>query len=160
MKKITIGNHLTLYLLTLCVLLAGVLWIQNQNIGKIQQDSSPKIQSELKPPARGSVSAPNIATFSEIVERPLFIIGRQPPPKPTPAPTAPVRVAPLSAALEGVIITPSEEIAVIFDFRKKEILNLSKGMVYQGWELTDISGTTITFTRGQQSQQLTLEEPQ
>lgn len=158
MKKIIIGNHLTPYLLVACGLLSATLVIQSHNIMQAQEKNSPKAQTELDPLTRQNFTAPGVATFSEIIQRPLFISGREPPPKPKPIPRAPVKLTPLRLLLEGIVISPAEKAAVIFDLSSNDILHLTIGMQHQGWELTSISDTSATFKRGDQSQQLELKE--
>lgn len=156
MKKITIGNHLTPYLLASCVVLGGILTLQSHNVVQTQESSSPKGQTEADPLKRKNFTAPSVATFSEIVERPLFIAGRVLPTKPKPK--AVIKLTPLHLILEGVVISPKEKVAVMVDTNNREVLHFTVGMEHRGWELTRISDTAVTFKRGEQSQELTLEE--
>ena len=158
MKKITIGNHLTPYLLAVCAVLGGILTLQSHNVVQTQESSSPTGQTEVDPLMRKKFTAPSVATFSEIVERPLFIAGRTPPAIPEPKPKAAVRLTPLQLILEGVVISPKEKVAVMVDTSNREVLHLTIGMKHRDWELTTISDTAVTFKRGNQSQELTLEE--
>lgn len=158
MKKLTPGNLLTLYLLAICALLAGVLSIQSRNIVQTQESSVPRAQTEINPLARKNFTAPGVAAFGEIAERPLFIAGRAPPPKPEPKPRAVVKLTPLQLLLEGVVISPREKVAIMLDTRYSEVLHLTIGMKHQGWELISMTDTSVTFKRGEQIQEVKLEK--
>lgn len=156
-KLISVGNHLTPYLLVACVLLAGILSVESHNMIQMQNSSSPGALSMVDKATRDSFIPPGIATFSEITERPLFMEGREPPPEPKAEPVAATRPVPLRLLLEGVAITPVAEIAVVRDLSSNKILQLAKGMKHQGWELTSITATSVTFERGDQSQVIILK---
>ncbi len=156
-KLISVGNHLTPYLLVACVLLAGILSVESRNMIQMQNSSPHEALSMVDKAARDSFIPPGIATFSEITERPLFMEGREPPPEPKAEPVAATRPVPLRLLLEGVAITPAAEIAVVRDLSSNKILQLAKGMKHQGWELTSITATSVTFERGDQSQVIILK---
>ena len=157
MKKISIGNHLTPYLLVACVLLAGILTLENHNMVQTQNNTSPKARPAVDRISRDNFTAPGIATLSEITERPLFREGREPPPEPKKAPVAAAKLSPLRLQLEGVAITPAASIAVVRDLSSNKMLRLAKGMKHQGWEVASVTATDVTFKRGEQSQALTLK---
>lgn len=156
MKKIAIGNHLTPYLLAVCVLLTGILVLETRNMVQLQSDTSPEARPAAGPIARQNFTAPGIAAFNEITERPLFMEGREPPPEPKVAAAAAVKLTPLRLHLEGVAITPEASIAVVRDLSSNKILRLGKGMKHQGWEVAAVTATGATFKQGEQSQELTL----
>jgi len=156
MKKMSIGNHLTPYLLLACVLLGVILAIENHNMIQINNNSVPEAQTIVDTIDLDSFIPPGIMTFSEIMERPLFVAGREPPPEPKAAPVAEARLAPLRLLLEGVAITPSAEIAVVRDPSSNRIKQLEKGMKHQGWELTAITSTGATFRNGEHTHELKL----
>jgi hypothetical protein len=158
MKKITFGNRMTPYLLAACVLLAGMLALQSHNMIQSHSNSTPDAQPEIKPLTRENFTAAEIAAFSEITERPLFIAGREPPPEPVAAPSAAAKVSPLRMRLEGVALTPEAKIAVLRDLRSNKVLHLATGMKHQGWELTAVTDTVATFKRGEESEELRLKE--
>ncbi len=157
MKKFSIGNYLTPYLLAACVLLTGVLTMQIHNIVQAKNDISPEARPAIEQVTRESFAAPGIAAFSEIMERPLFIAGREPPPEPVAVQGVSGRLSPLLLRLEGVAITPAARIAVVRDLSSKKMLQLATGMKHQGWELTAISDNAATFRRGDESHELTLK---
>ena len=157
MKKFSIGNHQTPYLLAACVLLTAVLTMQIHNMVQAKNDSSPGARPAIEQLTRESFAAPGIAAFSEIMERPLFIAGREPPPKPVAVQGVSARLSPLLLHLEGVAITPAARIAVVRDLTSNKMLQLAIGMKHQGWELTAISDNVATFRRGDKSHELTLK---
>ena len=158
MKKIAIGNHLTPYLLTACALLAVVVALQSHNMIQARKKPSLVVQPATDQVARRNFTVPQIAAFSEIVERPLFIAGREPPAEPIAAPSKPARPTPLRLLLEGIVITPAARIAVMRDLSNNKMLHLATGMKHQDWELTAVTDTVATFSRGEQSQELRLKK--
>jgi general secretion pathway protein N len=160
MKKSAIGNHLTPYLLVVCVLLAGILALESRNLVQSQDGASPGTRPAVNHVARANYAVPVIAVFSEITERPLFREGRQPPPEPQKPAVAKAKLTPLRLHLEGVAITPEASIALVRDLSNNKILRLSKGMQHQGWEVTAITTDGATFQRGEQSEELALKTEQ
>lgn len=163
MKKFIIGNHLTVYLLAACAVLAGIFALENRQIIQTQAESSPTAQTEFEPPERQNFSAPNFASFKEITERPLFLESRRPPPpivkpKPKPKPKPVVRLTPLNLVLEGIVISSAERIGVFTESRSREVHHLSVGDKHLDWELVTVTDSTAIFERGKQRQELTLKE--
>ena len=79
MKKFIIGNHLTLYLLLACALLAGILAIESHNLLRPEAGNSGNTANAVTPASQARFNPPAMATFSEITERPLFNQSRKPP---------------------------------------------------------------------------------
>ena len=157
MKMFSIGNHLTPYLLGISVALTGVLALESRGLVQTQADGTVRKQADTSRIARVNYSAPAIATFSEINERPLFRQDRQPAPPPKQSPVA-ARTSPLRLQLEGVALSPDAKIAVLRDVSTNQMLHLATGMKHQGWELTSITDSVATFKRGEQSQELKLKQ--
>lgn len=156
MKKFTLGNHLTFYLLLACALLAGILAIESHNLLQPKAGNTGNTANAVTPPNQARFNPPALATFSEITERPLFSESRKPAPKPQTvdkaAPTTPLRLQ-----LEGIAITPESRLAMVRDLIKNRVLNLALGEQHEGWELISISENVATFKRGEQIQELLLE---
>jgi len=152
----SIGNHLTPYLLAASTLLLGVLALESRNMVQPQIKNSPAARPEVNTYKRTNFSAPGIAAFSEITERPLFREGREPPSEPIAA-TVTARQSPLRLQLEGVALTPTEKIAVLRDLSTNKMMHLAIGTKHQDWELTSVTDTVATFKRGAQSLELTLK---
>lgn len=157
MKKISIGNRLTPYLLVICVLFGGILALQSHNMIQAQYNTSPEVRPAVDLVGRENFTAPGIAAFSEIMERPLFMAGREPPPESIAAPLAAAKLKPLRLQLEGVAITPEAKIAVVRDLSSNKMLHLSTGKKHKGWELISVTDTVATFKLGEQSHELTLK---
>jgi len=156
MNKFSIGNHLTPYLLVACTLTAGTLALESNNLVQTQGNTSRTTQPDAKRTERANFTAPGIAAFSEITERPLFNEGREPPAEPVTT-VAAAKTSLLRLQLEGVAITPGSEIAVLRDLTSNKMLHLATGGTHQGWELTSITDSVVTFKRGGETQELTLK---
>lgn len=157
MKKFSIGNHLTPYLLVACALLAGILALESRNLAQTQGNASRTTQPDINRTERTNFTAPKIAAYSEITERPLFREGREPPTEPVKTMAA-VKASQLRLQLEGVVITPGARIALLRDTASNKMLHLVTGDSHQGWELTSISDTVATFKRGEQTKELLLNK--
>jgi len=157
MKKFSIGNHLTPYLLVASTLLAGTLALESLDMVQTQGGASPEKRPADSRIERANFTAPKIAAFSEITERPLFSAGREPPTEPVQT-MATAKVLQLRLQLEGVVITPAAKIAVLRDTTSNKMLHLATGDSHQGWELTSITNTVATFKRGEQTQELPLNK--
>ena len=158
MKKFIIGNHLTLYLLLACALLAGILAIESHNLLRPEAGNSGNTANAVTPASQARFNPPAMATFSEITERPLFNQSRKPPvpeQKTTVVKAAPK--SPLRLQLEGVAITSESRLAVVRDRNTNTVLHLAPGEKHEGWELISVSDKIATFKRGEQTQQLELE---
>lgn len=159
MKMRRPGNGLTYYLLATCTLLIIVLALEGRNMARSYKEASSTATPApaASAPTEKALAAPRLAAFNEITERPLFTPDRKPPPEPTaqqrpPAPPP----QPLRLRLEGIAITPQASIAVVRDLTNNEILRLGVGMQHQGWELSDIGTSGVTFRLGEQDQEITL----
>ena len=122
-----------------------------------QANNSSAARAEVNTFERTNFSAPGIAAFSEVTERPLFREGREPPSEPIAA-TVTAKQSPLRLQLEGVALTPSAKIAVLRDISTNKMLHLAVGKKHQDWELTSVTNTVATFKRGEQSLELTLNK--
>jgi hypothetical protein len=163
MNRAALGNRLTPFLLTTCVLFGAIMAFEWYALSR---EDGTAVGSKAQPAAAAGVQltrstyvAPDFEAFSEIIERPLFTEGRTPPPQPTPEQTtvSPVKQTPLSLRLEGIALTPVARIAVVRDITSNKLLRLAEGAEHQGWEVESIHATGVTFKRGEQTQELMLE---
>ncbi len=100
---------------------------------------------------------PEIALFTEIIDRPLFVAGRLPPEEPTDI-TKMVKVkAKLELDLEGVAITPDKKVAILRDTKTKQLFILTAGAVHQGWTVGEIRTDEVVMERGDEVHSLFLE---
>jgi hypothetical protein len=163
MKNGRFLNHLSVALLLGCGLLGAVLFLQLRD-GRTTRTGGAATPSRPVAPApelaQERFLAPEKGAFAEILERPLFTAGREPPPAPV-APVAPPPPSePLPLQLEGVAITPDTRVAIFRDLRSNEALNLAEGTEHQGWRIERVDARSATLKRGEQSQKLTLEAGQ
>ena len=94
-------------------------------------------------------------TFSEIIERPLFMDTRRPYVAPVstdankhkrPRKTEPDILTLFS--LSAIVITNEKRIALVEDNRTGKLQQLHQGEMYGGWTLTDIGTNSITMQQG------------
>jgi hypothetical protein len=155
-----IGNRLISYLLITCLLLAVGLLLQFWNAADTTIPVSAESQRAAKQEIRHTVTtfnAPPIKSFDEILERPLFTPGREPPPEAVIEAAETTPVAPLRLQLEGVAITDDARIAVVRDLGTREILRLAEGNVHQGWVLEKVHTTGVRFRHGENTDELSLD---
>ncbi len=103
MKRISLGNRLTPYLLLTCLVLAAIVaveWRIGARTGIEGPAEAPPAAAAEAPPARTAFVAPGIEAFGEILERPLFTAGREPPEEPAVA-------APTTAAIPTAADPPA-----------------------------------------------------
>jgi hypothetical protein len=99
-------------------------------------------------------SAP-LASFDEVVQRPLFIEGRRPPPeveappedeKPKLPPQVKTRPR---LSLTAILIVDNQKQAVFRTVEKKQALqNVAVGEEIDGWVVSDIQSTQVKLTQG------------
>jgi hypothetical protein len=93
-------------------------------------------------------SPPALATFDEILTRPLFAPERrraEAPEPPAPSASPPVQ---LRVRLEGVARVGDSSVAVLRDLSTNEGLRLSKGMQYKGWTVEAVEPQRALLKRG------------
>lgn len=160
MKGITPGLRLSLFLLLTCGVLGAMLaleWRTTLRSGTQAVAEPPPAASGNPLPDRMTYTAPAIASFDEILERPLFTEGREPPPEPEPA-AVPVAIAtPLRLQLEGVAISTGARVAVVRDLSNNELIRIAEGDKHQGWTVESVQPTGATFSRGKETRELSME---
>lgn len=96
-----------------------------------------------------------LARFDEIVQRPLFIEGRRPPPEvdasaeeEKPKPPPPVKTRP-AMILTAVLMVDNQKKAVFRTIDKKQpFQNLTLGEEINGWVVADIQSSQVKLTQG------------
>ncbi len=162
MKQVLPGNRLTRILLAASVVLAVILafeWYLMQRTTTDIWQTPPPGASASNTLATAVYSAPGIEVFDEILDRPMFIEGREPPQETdnAQAPTTAAKPAHFNLLLEGVAITPETRVAVVREISTKKLLRLAEGTEHQGWKLEHVSTAGVTFTQDQEVRELTLE---
>jgi hypothetical protein len=152
------GYGLSLVLAGLCALLAlavaGEWWYggraAEKRLARVDEASSQVTKTEAIPDEEFVL--PGIGQYSELVERPLFVEGRQPP-EPSDEPTGeaaqPQAQAsrPLSVTLSGVVITAQTRMALLRDNVTGEKARLKVGEELSGWRVQDIEPDRVVLAR-------------
>lgn len=116
------------------------------------QDTQPVIETLRHNANRAALPA---ETFSEIIERPLFMDNRRPYAAPgstgaekhkRPHRTGPDILTLIS--LSAIVITNEKRIALIEDNRTGKLQQLHQGEMYGGWTLTDVGTNSIAMQKG------------
>jgi hypothetical protein len=163
MRLMPPGWRLTAALALGCAVLGGLLVVQWRDrtpvdaVGTAGAAPS-RDRAEAPPTLPAGYSPPALATFDEILERPLFAPDRRPPEVPEPAAPPSPPPKPLRARLEGVALVGDARVAVIRDLSTNEGLRLSEGMEFQGWTVDAVEPDRALLKRGdRQVQELKLE---
>lgn len=164
MKSIIPGNRLTALLLLACALLAAIVALewhgfsQPTGVGTRSGEVAPQTGGGTAL-ARTEFTAPDIKTFDEILERPLFREGRTPPPPPVVKATVVKNIVQKPRlTLEGVAISPEVRVAVVRDLGSNSLLQLREGMEHQGWRVEQVTRAGATLKNGEQTHELILAE--
>lgn len=152
-------SRITLLLLIACLALSIVvagIWSARVPIQHAAADHADRSLSGDENVPGISYSAPPITAFADILERPLFTAGREPP---TPAQPQAVTAtpAPLRLQVEGVAITPETRIAVVRDLGNGDLLRLPEGGTFQGWILENVNPAGVRFKRNGETQEFVLD---
>jgi len=155
-------NRLTLVLLAACVGLGTLIERELRAAAAAAPGQPPPV--EAPPPAQSEGSVPlepppvaALQSYQEILDRPLFVSGRQPPPEPQQA-VARQTVRPLRYALEGIAISRHARVAVLRDMTGRQIVSVAQGDELEGWEVKEVRPDRVVLTSGEQTQELALPE--
>lgn len=159
MKHISPGIRLTLFLLLFCTLLGGLLVHQWRTALQLTTGASTQATEDAgsSQPDMVTYTAPSIAAFGEILERPLFTPGREPPPEPEQTPAPQVPTTPLRLQLEGVAINAAARVAVVRDLSNNKLIRIAEGDKHQGWLIERVHPAGATFRRGDETRELALK---
>ncbi|WP_373636828.1 hypothetical protein [Yoonia sp. BS5-3] len=132
----------------LCIALAGVIWLPlnsetRAETGSVQQSDA----ASTEDPSLGVLQ--NGA--QSLVERPLFHVTRRPPVVAETVQSAPEQV---SLVLTGVLKNDDVYIALLSLSNSNEVLRQRVGDRFSGWEIVDITPTTVTVINPDGEQQL------
>ncbi len=104
-----------------------------------------------------------LETFSEIIERPLFMENRRPfvPPVSTGSKESkrPRQAEPdisTQISLSAIVIADEKGIALIENKRDRKLQKLQLGETYNGWTLSDIQANHIAMQKGPETRQIKL----
>lgn len=113
---------------------------------------------QLPPPPVAAL--PPVTELSETVRRPLFDPDRRPPP----APAAPAQASappapppPLKVNLIGVIMGPSERLALVASPSERQARALREGDAIDGWRVEAITARSVLFTHRDSRREIALD---
>jgi hypothetical protein len=99
-------------------------------------------------------------TFSETLERPLFMPNRQVPEVAAAEPAAPVRETPTPQAnryaLSAIIIVDDERVALLTDTATGGASRVKEGESISGWQVEEIRAQSAVLTKGDTREELPL----
>jgi hypothetical protein len=124
---------------------------------EIADAGAPGIRPDPFVPPDASYSFPPLATFDEILDRPLFAPDRRRTEPPEPAVVSAPPPVPLQVRLEGVARVGSASIAVLRDLTTNEGVRLSEGMKFKDWTVDTVEPERATLKRDSETQELKLE---
>lgn len=163
MTRISFGNRLTPVLLAACVVLGLVVALEWYALSRQEgiagrNNARPVTGTDVRL-TRSAYVAPDLETFGEILERPLFTQDRAPPPQPTTEQASALSGKQIRSALrlEGVALTPAARIAVVRDISSNKLFRLAEGEKHKDWVVESVHAGGATFKRGEQTQELILE---
>ncbi len=127
------------------------------------------VKADLDPATVGKTTPVNIrvagfnlpprTNFSDIVVRPLFNETRRPPApvvKEAPAP-APKQQTPITFEITGILISPTERIAIVRDNRAS-VVRAHEGQEINGWIVEAIKVDRVVFRQGDRQEELKLRD--
>lgn len=112
--------------------------------------------AELPDFGDAALTAPPLAQFADMLERPLFYPDRRMP-KPEVQESPPPPPAPLRLQLEGIAIASGSRVAVLRNLNTQGLLQLTEGDRHDGWTLDTLDSNSARFTRGAETNELLLD---
>ena len=114
------------------------------------------VAAELPDFGNASLTAPPLANFADMLERPLFYPDRRMPEAEVQQAAAPPPM-PLRLQLEGIAIAGGSRVAVLRNLNTQGLLQLTEGDSHEGWTLDTLDVNSATFSRGTQTNELLLD---
>lgn len=166
--KYPLRKLLRIVLSCLCIILIIILWLELKP-SKLMEEQPEKIDvdyhSNHRKIDKQEFIFPEITTFDEIIQRPLFDETRLPF-----LATEPVETVPKSRrrakqtsqsqkkiSLSAVVITPEKQIAILESGRGKDLQRLALGEMIDGWTLKNVATHSIRLTKGAETKDIELE---
>lgn len=138
----------------------GLAWVIYQQLEASAPPNRPAVETaavlgvpELPPLPEFSMAP--LITFSAVLDRPVFSRSRRPPAEEVAA-ISPKISNVLDLTLKGVIYSEGERIALFAPKGSKDVLRLTEGSSYQGWELFVVEPSRVRFRRGDREEALAL----
>jgi hypothetical protein len=147
-----------LILSLICLGLAMVVYRQIEGLGILPEPLAYPIavmtKSESLPP-EVSLSFPSRATFSEVVARPIFSPTRRPAVAAAEAEAGTVSEV-LNVDLVGVVIWPSQRLALVRTKESDSVQQVPEGGAVSGWTIVTIEPGRVVLRQGDSEQELRL----
>ena len=138
----------------------GLAWVIYQQLEASAPPNRPAVETadvlgvpDLPPLSEFSMAP--LITFSAVLDRPVFSRSRRAPVEEM-AVDSPIVSNVLELTLKGVIYSEGERIALFAPKESKEVLRLTEGGSYQGWELFVVEPSRVRFRRGEREETLAL----
>jgi len=143
-------------LVMLCVVLAGVVTTEWLNWQDRKILPAPPPANAPAPSATVNFTMPTLATYSEVLLRPLFSPNRRP------SEEEPVVMVPMSMTLVAILISPRGPHALVRRGTPPQIDRVVEGQTIDGWTAEAIKFDRVILRRGAEVQELvpvTAEQP-
>lgn len=156
--KLSPELRLSLILAAVCAALALLVLGESLGVDRMQRISPVSAEpgkGGVDKPAVGPFEFPDINEFEDLVERPLFVEGRKPPPEVVEEPPPVVSRTPLDLKLMGLIFSPSGKTALLVD-PKGKYKRVKQGAVVGGWTLKELKKDSVVMQQDSESKELPL----
>lgn len=146
----------------LTLILAAVVWRQWFEVDNIQVGSSHTAKA-TQDDQQTQVGAEefklaDLASFDEIVKRPLFFASRRPPEAPPPPEPETAPIAAPDIVLTGTVITPDERLALMTVADVPRPIRAVEGQEIGGWRIDQVLANRVVLRLGEQSQEVFLKK--
>ena len=138
----------------------GLAWVIYQQLEASAPPNRPAVETadvlgvpDLPPLSEFSMAP--LITFSAVLDRPVFSRSRRPPAVDVAVVSSKVSNV-LDLTLKGIIYSEGERIALFAPKDSKDVLRLTEGSSYQGWELFVVEPSRVRFRRGDREEALAL----
>jgi len=139
-----------LVLSLICMGLAGAVYRQAEGLRSLPDPPAPAAAVMMKRdsvPLESSLSVPPRETYSEVVARPIFSPTRRPAVAAAEV-AVPAVSEPLDADLVGVVIWPSQRLALVRPNSGDRVLQVPEGGAVSGWIVVTIEPGRIVLGQG------------
>lgn len=146
----------------LTLVLAAVVWRQWFEIDDVASGSNrAKIRAsdtEQGPTTADEFKLADLASFDEIVTRPLFFASRRPPEAAPPPEQVAAPITPPNVVLTGTVISPEERLALLAVADVARPVRAVEGQEIGGWRIDQVLANSVILRQGEQSHEVTLRK--
>lgn len=150
-------------LLTLNLLLGAVIVVETRarphHAGTMLEQPAPQATPELAELTRLNFALAPLSHYDEILDRPLFVPGRNPPEEASAARPEPVQqpIVPPTFTLAGIVIANDASKALLLKPNGKELVHVLLGESIDGWTIQTIAPDRIELAKGEKTAEIVLE---